>query len=1157
MADNDNVLRASLDTSGFTQGALTINIAIENIQKGLQQTSQATAETERTFSSLSATAAALASVMGAVIGSYSIDKLIEVNSTYNRLSVEMNTVTGSAKGAQEAIQSLIQFANTTPYTLDQVSEAFIRLRNAGLDSSTTMLSSLSNVASSIGRPIGDITEAIASAAVGNTEMLKGFGIEAQQAGDRITMTFQGISTTIDRSGPAIEKYIAMLGNTTFEGDTERQAQTIAGRMSTLQDSVENVLRAVGDGGFNDAFKGIISDLTDANNHAETLGHTVGSVLGAGINEVRTVWHDFGTEIDAVGVGLATVVATGGALRATSLILGGLSSVISPIPLTIAGITTAILLFKDKTVELGGQPTTVMQGLKDGWAGLSTEIGKAVDGVEKWYQSSSKKPTDPANESYLGTAWRKFNEFDDTLTNNVVGAIAHPVDWWNNARGARQRVASGGSFMGNQQFSYVPGFVDDLVREGAEAETDTSFSTSDFGPLAGASVQSYPRAMSDLIPGSDNALRGGLLSSQSRDYLSKNPQIYQAMVDAANRNRIPVSFFMKTLETESGPFSDASATVRSPTGAIGFGQVLQSTARDPGFIPAFTGDLTNPVDNINFSADYLAARARKEQGTDNPDWIKALGFGSINGGYGTLSSDGSLGNIQHMIESRQKLVSALKFDQPEYQDLGINANAQATAQIANLQMTVGTQSDYSPGYGQRRALGQALIQAGFGINEDENNPNSPMRGMTWQEALQRGQSQNWQPSQYAAYQRITQLAPLAYTSGQDHQLDTQQQLLDYDKSAQAIIAVSKARELDTVAERARIEGIQAGLSQQEAARKGDLARVEAMNQLGTAAARAAQQSRMTTEQTTGTNSLIRNQTARWDETTNSYILDTRDVDAQRLIDQNDPYNVRPDTHEAFRQQANAAWDTQRAQADAQQRLKEISQSDPMAGLKSGWADFRDSFSDINSDMKKTFTDSLSGMNSALTQFVVTGKGGWSSLAQSVESDITSMSIHYLESAIFKYAGNAFSSLIGLGGGGTSFDSVASGPSTFAKGGVFTSGLSGYSGSIVSSPTYFSGEQGARYASGASLMGEAGPEAIIPLKRGADGNLGIASSGGSGAGGGMSFGDININNPTVTDGKMDEKTMSAITRQISDAVDIRLASNIGTMQRPGGSLYGLRR
>lgn len=46
----------------------------------------------------------------------------------------------------------------------------------------------------------------------------------------------------------------------------------------------------------------------------------------------------------------------------------------------------------------------------------------------------------------------------------------------------------------------------------------------------------------------------------------------------------------------------------------------------------------------------------------------------------------------------------------------------------------------------------------------------------------------------------------------------------------------------------------------------------------------------------------------------------------------------------------------------------------------------------------------------------------------------------------------------------------------------------SGGVVSTPTYFP------MRGGTGLMGEAGPEAILPLRRGADGNLGVAAGGG---------------------------------------------------------------
>ena len=71
------------------------------------------------------------------------------------------------------------------------------------------------------------------------------------------------------------------------------------------------------------------------------------------------------------------------------------------------------------------------------------------------------------------------------------------------------------------------------------------------------------------------------------------------------------------------------------------------------------------------------------------------------------------------------------------------------------------------------------------------------------------------------------------------------------------------------------------------------------------------------------------------------------------------------------------------------------------------------------------------------------------------------------------------------------------SAFAKGGTFTN-------QIVSKPTYFRFAKGSDFGTG--LMGEAGPEAIMPLTRGADGSLGVSASG-------IGAGDVQVNIPVT--------------------------------------------
>ena len=71
--------------------------------------------------------------------------------------------------------------------------------------------------------------------------------------------------------------------------------------------------------------------------------------------------------------------------------------------------------------------------------------------------------------------------------------------------------------------------------------------------------------------------------------------------------------------------------------------------------------------------------------------------------------------------------------------------------------------------------------------------------------------------------------------------------------------------------------------------------------------------------------------------------------------------------------------------------------------------------------------------------------------------------------------------------------------FAKGGAFSGGsISAFRNSIVASPTLFAFDRQLTAFAKGGIMGEAGPEAIMPLRRGPGGRLGVDASGFGGQG-----------------------------------------------------------
>ncbi|HCM6292483.1 TPA: phage tail tape measure protein [Salmonella enterica subsp. enterica serovar 16:l,v:-] len=141
-------------------------------------------------------------------------------------------------------------------------------------------------------------------------------------------------------------------------------------------------------------------------------------------------------------------------------------------------------------------------------------------------------------------------------------------------------------------------------------------------------------------------------------------------------------------------------------------------------------------------------------------------------------------------------------------------------------------------------------------------------------------------------------------------------------------------------------------------------------------------------------------------------------------------------------------------------------------------------------ENVFTNAFNGMTDSIANFAVTGKGSFRSLTVSILADLAKMEARIAAS---KLLGSVLA-MFGFGtsaGGSTpsgAYSSAALSVIPNADGGVYRSaGLSQYSGSIVNRPTFFA------FARGAAVMGEAGPEAILPLRRGTNGKLGVAAAG----------------------------------------------------------------
>lgn len=208
-------------------------------------------------------------------------------------------------------------------------------------------------------------------------------------------------------------------------------------------------------------------------------------------------------------------------------------------------------------------------------------------------------------------------------------------------------------------------------------------------------------------------------------------------------------------------------------------------------------------------------------------------------------------------------------------------------------------------------------------------------------------------------------------------------------------------------------------------------------------------------------------------------------------------------------------------------------DWMTGLSEGYANWVDEATDYSSMAADGMKQAMGGAVTTITDMLNGNVDSWKDWGVSVLKIIQNVLVNMAVANGVSSIGSLFSfgaSSAATASSGTAIQNAGANFTFNAKGNVYDSpSLSAYSNGVFQTPQLFA------FAKGAGVFAEAGPEAIMPLTRAADGSLGVRAVGTPQVSGGVpsvNFGDINIQGGSPQ--AASQGTAGAAGRQLKDAI-----------------------
>ena len=291
-----------------------------------------------------------------------MQSVLQVGDKYERLGIQMEALMGSLAAGQQATDWIKHFTKTTPLQLDQVTQAFVTLKNFGLDPMDGTLLALVDQNAKLGGEFERLQRiSLALGQAFGKQKLQGeelrqlieAGVPAwqllQQATGKNVQELRKLSEQGKLGADVIRALIAEMGASSV-GAAQKNMSTLSGLWSNMKDRFELFAKAISESGWADYIKAQLSavgnklDELASNGKLQALATNIAATFIAIAESLKAFFANLTIDelVNTTTAGFQKIVDGAGTVITTFTVIGnGIQALFNSLSLVVKGAATFI------------------------------------------------------------------------------------------------------------------------------------------------------------------------------------------------------------------------------------------------------------------------------------------------------------------------------------------------------------------------------------------------------------------------------------------------------------------------------------------------------------------------------------------------------------------------------------------------------------------------------------------------------------------------------------------------------------------------------------------------------------------------------------------------------------------------------------------------